>query len=261
MEILRGIDRAVEPGSGRILTVLNVETPEEKDHAFEAVAWDGRIAGILSVCLSPPDWFNDQVLVPTVLIDVSDARFPCVVADHPLGGYIGTRHLLSLGHERIGYIGRPQDPFIRLGTSGLRVSGYRRALEEAGLPFRESYFRTGEYSRADGYAQAMSLLDTPEPPTAIFAASDLQAIGVLEAAADRALRVPEDLAVLGYNDVEIAQYIGLSTVRLPIAEMAEWAMALLHAAWSGESLSPPPPLAPTLVVRHTCGGDVHAHGD
>ncbi len=261
MEILRGIDRATEPGSGRILTVLNVETPEEKEQAFEAVAWDSRMAGILSVCLTPPDWFSEQVVPPTILIDVSSGSFPAVSLDHVYGGYIGTKHLLSLGHERIGFLGRPQDPFVRRGTSGLRVSGYRRALEEVGIPFRGEYFRPGEYSRADGHDQAMALLALPDPPTAIFAASDLQAIGVLEAARARGLRVPADLAVLGYNDVEVAQYIGLSTVRLPIDEMVEWAMALLHAAWSGESLTPPLPLTPTLVVRDTCGGDAETHID
>jgi LacI family transcriptional regulator len=79
-----------------------------------------------------------------------------VVVDHVQGGYLGTRHLVELGHTRIGFIGRPQDPFIRRGASGPRVSGYRQALEESGLVFREEYFRPGEYSRADGHEQAPS---------------------------------------------------------------------------------------------------------
>jgi DNA-binding LacI/PurR family transcriptional regulator len=99
------------------------------------------------------------------------------------------------------------------------------------------------------------LFDLPEPPTAIFAASDLQAIGVLEAARFRGLRVPKDLAVLGYNDIELAGYLGLSTVRLPIAELADWAMKLLRAAWAGEALEPPSPLRPTLIVRRPAGSE------
>jgi DNA-binding LacI/PurR family transcriptional regulator len=255
MEILREIDRATPPDTGTIMTVMNVESPEEKTRAFELAAWDSRLAGIISVSLTPPEGFAEQLLqtVPTVLVDVQDGHFPSVVVDHVYGGYLGTKHFLDLGHERIGFIGRPQDPFIRRGSSGLRVSGYRHALEGAGLPFKEEYFRPGEYSKIDGFGEALELLHLPEPPTAIFAASDLQAIGVLEAARVMKLEVPGDLAVLGYNDIELAGYLGLSTVRLPIAEMVDWAMKLLQAAWAGEVLHSPPPLLPTLVVRETCG--------
>jgi DNA-binding LacI/PurR family transcriptional regulator len=259
MEILREIDRATPSDTGTILTVMNVESPEEKTHAFEMAAWDGRLAGIISVSLTPPEGFSRLLRpgIPTVLIDVEDGESPSVVVDHVYGGRLGTKHLLSLGHERIGFVGRPQDPFIRRGVSGPRVSGYRQALEEAGIPFREEYFRPGEYSKADGYEQALHLLDLPQPPTAIFAASDLQAIGVLEAARERGMHLPDDLAVLGYNDIELAGYLGLSTVRLPIAEVVEWAMKLLKAAWANEPLASPPPLRPTLIVRETCGGSAH----
>jgi len=252
VEMLRAIDRATPPDSGYILTVMNVESPQEKERAFALASSDTRLAGIISVSLTPPDGFAAarRTDVPLIVLDAPSEEFPAIEFDHVYGGRLGTNHLLGLGHRRIGFIGRSQDPFVR---SGLRAVGYRQALVEAGVAWREEYVRVGEYSREHGLRDALALLDLPEPPTAIFAASDLQAIGVLEAARLRGLEVPDDLAVLGYNDVELAEYVGLSTVRLPRDELARYAMEFLEASWAGALARPPSPLRPTLIVRRSCG--------
>lgn len=251
IEVLRHIERLRPPGI--VLTVTNAESPEEKERAFQRIARDTRIGGIIAVNLAPPEGFAHILRpgVPLIVVDTRSEEFPTVEVDHVHGGYLATQHFIRLGHERIGFIGRFQDPFV---PRGQRIIGYRRALEEAGIPFRREYVRISNYDHRDSCEHALVLLDLPEPPTAIFAASDLQAMGVLEAARLRGLRVPQDLAVLGYNDVEWAEFLGLSTIRLPLDQLAEHAIALLLQSWSGAAVTPPPPLKPTLVVRQTCGG-------
>jgi DNA-binding LacI/PurR family transcriptional regulator len=152
------------------------------------------------------------------------------------GGKLATEHLLSLGHRRIGFVGdtarRPSATNLGFAASQHRLAGYRRALAGAGLDYDAQLVRRGPHGPANAEALAGELLSLPDRPSAIFAASDTQAMGVLTAADRRGLRVPGQLSVIGFDDIESAALLGLSTVRQPLehsgAEGARRLCALLR---------------------------------
>ena len=162
------------------------------------------------------------------------------------GGLAATEHLLELGHRRIGTItGSPA-----VLCSQARLDGYRAALERAGIAFDPELVRTGDFHYESALTAASELLRLPDRPTAIFAASDVQAMGVYEAARQNGLRLPQDLSVVGFDDVPMAQWVSppLTTLRQPLAEMATLAARTLLV---GDSMGfqNRVELATTLVVR------------
>ncbi|WP_323182944.1 substrate-binding domain-containing protein [Streptomyces sp. NBC_00078] len=180
--------------------------------------------------------------------DVPDG-VPYVGATNFRGGRSAARHVAGLGHRRIAMISGPDHAFCLA-----RVAGYRSVLETAGLPADlELIIRTG-LTREDGQAAADKLLARPDRPTAIFTANDLQALGVYQAARDAGLRIPEDLSVVGYDDVPVVAWADppLTTVHQPLAEMAAAATELALKLGRGEQV---PQLgleiATRLVVRES----------
>ncbi|PWJ55220.1 LacI family transcriptional regulator [Quadrisphaera granulorum] len=158
---------------------------------------------------------------PVVLLDPagsSDPSLPTVGATNFAGGVTATEHLLSLGHRRIATI--TGLPFLLCSQE--RLEGYRAAMARAGVPVDESLVAEGDFTAAGGQRAAVALLDHPNPPTAIFAGSDLMASGVYQEARCRGLHVPDDLSVVGFDDVSMCQYLSppLTTVRQPLGEMA-----------------------------------------
>jgi DNA-binding LacI/PurR family transcriptional regulator len=180
--------------------------------------------------------------VPLVAVDVALARIPHTVTDDIAGGRMATGHLLSLGHRRIGFVGDTRRLAARdhLGftASNERLRGYQAALEEAGIGYDAGLVRRGPHGAANAEALATELLSLPDPPSAVFAASDTQAMGVL-AAADRAGRaVPGGLSVIGFDDIESAMLLGLSTVRQPLEDSGAEAARRLCALLRGEPIGP-----------------------
>ncbi len=141
------------------------------------------------------------------------------------GGFAATAHLTSLGHRRIGFING--EPWMDAAID--RLKGYKQALATADIAYDESLVRNGDWLPLRGYEAALELLAIDNPPTAIFCGNDLMAIGALEAASERGLRVPQDLSVLGYDDQELARYTHppLSTLVLPNYEMGQKAAEIL----------------------------------
>ncbi|MHC3000118.1 LacI family DNA-binding transcriptional regulator [Microbacterium sp. HJ5] len=166
--------------------------------------------------------------IPFVLIDPAGdpaPGIPSVGAANWAGGVDATRHLIELGHRRIAMLGGPDDVMCSLA----RIDGYRSALTAARLPVDPALMVTGGFDRSSGESLAHGLLGLAEPPTAIFAASDVQALGVLHAASADGARVPRDLSVVGFDDLAIAELASprLTTVHQPVTEMAEQAARLV----------------------------------
>src|SRR5579863_4110770 len=182
----------------------------------------------------------------------STRRPPTCPASAPPTGLAATEHLLALGHRRIGAIAGPGDYLC----SRARIDGYRSALERAGLPFDPSLVRHGDFYHEGGFIRGGELLDLATPPTAIFAGSDQQAFGVYEAARQRGLRVPQDLSVVGFDDLPVARWVSppLTTVRQPLAEMGRAAAQML-----GEIIEDRPlrsrrvELSTELIMRESAG--------
>ena len=175
--------------------------------------------------------------VPTVLLNCHETgkggerRHPAVVPAEQQGGYAATMHLVASGHRRIGFING--EGWIE--AAGDRLKGYRHALADAGIAFDPLLVREGDWQVDSGYAHALSLLDGPDRPTALFCANDLMALGALDAARERKLAVPRDLSVVGYDDQDLARYTHppLTTVLLPNYEMGRWAAENLIALARG----------------------------
>ncbi|HEX3257074.1 MAG TPA: LacI family DNA-binding transcriptional regulator [Pseudonocardia sp.] len=189
--------------------------------------------------------------LPLVVIDPIDlprARVTSVGATNFAGGVAAARHLLSLGHRRVAYVGGSPTA----ACSQARMHGFRAALESAGLPLPDGYLRDGLFRYQDGVDGASALFALPAPPTAVFAACDEVAAGVVEAARAHGLRVPEDLSVVGFDDTELARYGSppLTTVRQPLREMGAVALRTALRMAAGEELdSHHVELATELVVR------------
>jgi DNA-binding LacI/PurR family transcriptional regulator len=173
-------------------------------------------------------------------VDTITPGIPQTVIDDVAGGRMATGHLIGLGHRRIGFVGDMTfaKPPAGLGftSSADRLRGYRQALAEAGLGFEASLVRRGPHDAATAAEHAAQLLKAHDPPTAIFAASDSQAIAVLAAADRLGVTVPGQLSVVGFDDIESAELLGLSTVRQPLARSGTEGALRLCALLRGERL-------------------------
>jgi LacI family transcriptional regulator len=191
--------------------------------------------------------------IPLVVVDpvnLPDADLPSVGTTNWAGGLAATDHLTSLGHTRIGAIAGPPEYLC----SRARLDGYRSALDRARVTYRPELIRHGDFQHEGGFLRGSELLDLPEPPTAIFAGSDQQALGVYEAARQHGLRVPQDLSIVGFDDLPVARWISppLTTVRQPLTEMGRTAAAMLGDLIDGKPLpTRRVELSTELIVRES----------
>ncbi|MFI1482178.1 LacI family DNA-binding transcriptional regulator [Streptomyces sp. NPDC020747] len=194
----------------------------------------GVLFNLAELTASQYAWL-DQHRIPFVLIDPVLEPPPGVVsvgAANWHGGVTATEHLLSLGHERVAVIAG----YRRRMCGTARVAGYRSALAAAGLRHRPEYLRYGNFDESAAHRRMLELLDLPEPPTAVFACSDRMALGAYRALAERGLSVPDNVSVVGFDDLPEAHWASppLTTVRQPLAEMAATALRLLVRMMAGE---------------------------
>ena len=256
-ERLRGVD-AVLTDSEFDLVIYNVESVQKRDHYLGTLAQSQRTDGLIVMSLPPPDAAVPMLgrgPVPVVFIDVhtpSIAAMPRVVGDDAAGGALAARHLLDLGHTAIGFIGDAlHDPF-GFTSSHDREQGLTNELAHAGISIPDRWVGHGAHGRYEARDLARQMLTAAQRPTAIFTASDTQALGVIAAARELGLHVPDDLSVIGYDDVEAADYVGLTTVRQQLFESGRRGAEVLLAEIGSRSEEPHVVhLAPELVIRAT----------
>ena len=219
VERLRGVQQIF--GESEYYPILySVGTPSQKDEYLELLTTRNQVDGLLMISLPLSDAQTRKILnnrVPAVLIDSDNEHLSHVVVNDVQGGRLATNHLLQHGHRRIGFLSHYRHtPYQRSAED--RYQGYRQALKQAGIPFREHYVIEGGLGREAAEGMAHKLLDLAQPPTAIFATSDTQAIGVLDAARARRMTVPGELSVIGFDDIRDAEYVNLTTVNQPLYE-------------------------------------------
>jgi len=196
---------------------------------------------------------------PCIVINniVDDMTVNYIGIDNVAGGGIATDYLISLGHERIATI-----TGARQTQSGKqRLEGFTQMMQKKKVPVRDAYIAEGDYSRRSARIAAEKLLSLPEPPTAIFVASDDMALEVITVVMEKGLKVPEDISVIGYDDNPSCLYgpIALTTVKQPLFQMAQDSVKYLQAIISGKRKSPVQMvLTPKLVVRDSCGAPKQA---
>jgi DNA-binding LacI/PurR family transcriptional regulator len=256
-ERLRGVD-AVLGDSEFDLVIYNVESVQKRNHYLDTLAQSQRTDGLLVMSLPPRPEAVDVLTrapVPVVFIDVhtpSIEAMPRVIGDDEAGGAMAASHLLDLGHREIAFIGDAlEDPF-GFTSSTDREAGFRRELAASGVSIPADRVGHGAHGRYEARDLARRMLTDDDRPTAIFAASDTQAFGVVAAARDLGLGVPDDLSVIGYDDIEAADYVGLTTIRQQLFESGRRGAEILLAEIEGRSPQPAiAQLEPELVARAT----------
>ena len=255
IEIIRGVEQvAARERAAVVLTELGGEHRPHREWLDDLLSRNPL--GVILV-LADLDDTQSGVLaarnIPFVVVDTvgePPKGVPVVGSANWAGGLAATRHLIELGHRSIAVISGPRS----ILCSRARVDGFRSALDAAGLAVDPEFVRHGNFDVEGGYTHGMQLLDRPDRPTAVFAGSDFQALGVMRAATELGLSVPRDLSIVGYDDLPIAQWIGagLTTVRQPLREMASTAAEIVFALARGERpANERIDLASELIVRHS----------
>ncbi len=241
------------------LVIHNIETPEQRASCLTEIPFNEQADGILSISLTPTDAEAERLAeadLPMVLIDGDHPALKGVhhqvTVDDVAGGEATTRYLIELGHTKIGFVGDHHDNPFNFTSSRDRYVGYQRALREADIPVRAEYLEENQHGRRLARESARHLLALDDRPTAIFAASDTQAVGVLEAAREAGLGVPDELSVVGYDDVEIADILGLTTRRQLLFESGRRGVELLLQTLENPGTERVFETLPTeLIVRET----------
>jgi LacI family transcriptional regulator len=253
-EIIRGVEETLERAG------LSMVLAATHDEARRHRRWMARVVehGTDGAILVLPDEHVAHLEelrrrgIPVALVDdrgESPDGVPSVGATNFAGGFLATEHLLSLGHRRIAVVGGP--PYR---STRARIAGCRTALQEAGVAPDPLLERPGAFVPETGYEGARALLRAPSPPTAIFAGSDLQAMGVYRALYEMGLRIPDDVSVVGFDDLPLSGLLtpALTTVRQPVREMGAQATRMLLRIIAGKRLeSPRVELATSLIVRES----------
>ncbi len=236
---------AVLEEQGYDAIVYNVDSPAERDRHLEALLPTQRADGVLAICLPLSRGQLGQFAragVAVVSVDAANPGVPQTIVDDVASGRLATGHLIALGHRRIGFVGdmtASKSPAgLGFTSSADRQRGYQQALAAAGIGAEDGLIRLGPHDIAVAAEHAAQLLKSPDPPSAIFAASDTQAIGVLAAADRLGVAVPGELSVVGFDDIESATFLDLSTVRQPLARSGTEGARRLCAVLRGERVRP-----------------------
>jgi len=254
MQRLRGIAETLSPKNFE-LVVYTVDSSDHLQGYLSSLPLTGNLDGLIILSLPVDDVQVRRLIdhgLPAVLIEYPHPKLDCVEIDDVEGGYMAAKYLMGKGHRRIAFLGDTDLPEYSIHPVSLRLRGFRRALKEARIKLPDIFVRLAPYSQEQTRQAAKELLNLPDPPTAIFAATDFQALGVLKAARQLNIKVPEQLAVIGFDDLDMAEYVDLTTISQHLDESGKLAVEILLAQI--ESPSRPPrhvklPLA--LVERQT----------
>jgi LacI family transcriptional regulator len=253
-EILTGIGNEAAEHEFDLLVSTRAPGTQEQE-TYERMAGSRRVDGLLVIrtrCHDERIAYLVQSGFPFVAFGRSDLDldFPYVDVDGTKGLDEATQYLIDLGHRRIAYISAP----LNLMFANYRLGGYKRALERNGLPVQEEWIAIGHLTQEDGYREGSRLLDLEPAPTAIIAANDLMALGVISAAQERGLTVGRDLAVAGFDDIPLAEHShpSLTTVHQPIYDIGKMiCRMLIQLIENGDPVQRQVMLEPTLVIRES----------
>lgn len=268
VEMLQGVqDKMAELGYDIML--YGVNQISQVDEYLRRAMQKGKVDGILYHSMKMAAGFEEKLRemnMPTVLVDTYHPEFDSITVQNEDGAYVATKHLIKAGYRKIGMLNASMES----EPARMRYNGYRKALDEARLTFNDRYFKVSKnlkndgFNREAGYQSMMELIDRnrEDLPDAVFISSDIQAIGALNALRDRKLSAPEDIAIIGYDDIELAKHLGLTTMRQPMYQMGVLAVEkIFHRIQNNDFPPSHTTFSPTLVVRETCGMEkqsVHA---
>ena len=231
---LRGIIVALEETEAEVI-VFHVDVNKLRERQqykyFDSLAASGRYDAIIIMSLPLQGQFLKRLhdtKFPTVLIETEDDQFPSIQVDHQYGAELATQHLVDNGYRKIGFLGFYNIQNYALDASALRLKGFRKVLEENKIKVEDKYVYTSAYGIESAYDTIKFAWKKGDHPEAIFCASDLNALGVMKAAKELGIRVPEDLAIVGFDDIDMAGYMELSTIRQPMEDTGRVAAELVQ---------------------------------
>jgi LacI family transcriptional regulator len=263
VEVLRGVqDKSLEMEVDLIL--YGVNNPDQAEYYLRRSLSRGHVDGVMFLSMKFPESFVprfQQLALPLVLVDTHLDAFDSITVQNREGAEIAVCHLLGLGHRRVAMI----NGFPGTRPARERLEGYRSALEKYGIEFRPELVFSSRPGKLDGFSrdagrmlmrELVSYSRAQDPVTAVFIASDVQAIGALDVAREEGIDIPGDIAVVSFDDIELARHAELTTMRQPMYEMGRLAVERLGARMKQRDL---PPTAttflPELIVRKSSGGE------
>lgn len=233
-ELVKGVQQVAD-ANDHVLLLVDGADDRQRVASSMAVLRRKQVDGVVVVGASLDGAAHEEFDgTPTVFLDRrTSGRGATVGVDHEHGGYTATRHLIELGHRRIAHIAGPAD----LDVSKRRQDGWRRACREAGLPMDDSLVAIGDFLEDGGHRAGAHLLDSGAEFTAVFAANDLSAVGFLALCAQRGVRVPDELSLVGFDGIHLSRYTTptLTTVAQPIVELGVRAGSLLLGLIRGDA--------------------------
>lgn len=251
VERIRGIEQSLTR-AGLDMMIRNVETKARRDEVVREMARTDRIDGAILISVAPDqeEYLRfERSRLPLVLVDADHRCVPSIICDDIEGGRIAARHLVGLGHSRIAFVGDPARPPIGIRSSARRRQGVAQVLAAEDLDLQTVHITHVEDARLEARALARQILGKHNRPTAVIAANDILAFGAIEAARDLGLTVPGDLSVIGYDDVETADMLRLTTVHQPLYETGVLAVERLLALLDGKSENPLHTVLPVHLVE------------
>jgi len=254
VERLRGVQEALLHRNLDLIP-YSVGSPEIRDKRIHELTNRSRADGLMIISFPINDQQTERLVknkMPVVLIDSERPEFSRVNVDDTEGGRLATQHLIDLGHRKIAFISSHLENPLQFSSTLNRYHGYRNALESAGILVDHGYHVEGEHGREEAEEMALTLLNKADPPTAIFASSDTKAVGILDAARKKGIKVPEQLSVVGYDNIRDAEFLDLTTIKQPLFKAGKVGCEKLLSIIEQPDLEPEETILPVeLIVRKT----------
>lgn len=254
--IIRGVEKEVNTHDF-ILNLCTTHGLAAREEEIVNILGHGRVDGLLLMAYTLKEAQLEELLsrgLPFVLVNCPPERYhkayPSIYIDHYHGAVLGTEHLIEAGHTKIAFMHGPEDS----RDSAERFWGFQDTLQKHGLELQSDYLARGNFRKQEGYQATLGLLALPDPPTALFAANDQMALGAMDACRDQGLGVPEDFSILGFDDIEAAEYVtpSLTTLRQPTEAMGEAAVRLLFRLMTTNTAGDQAvSLEPKLMIRES----------
>lgn len=260
VEVLKGIQKELTKHKYDLI-LYSVDHRKRINNFLDRTLEEKRVDGVIFCSMSMPDEYAQKFMqspMPIVLVDSVHQQLDSIVVENEAGAYRATCQLIKSGHKKIGII----NGHMASGPAKMRYKGFRRALEDNGIEVNKNFIIFSEipdeshgFNREVGFNGMMRLLENcSELPTAIFAASDIQAIGAIQALEKQHLKVPRDMALVGFDDIEFAELFDLTTMRQPMLEMGQLGVKRLMRRINGQVNDRYfEDIEPELILRKSCG--------
>ncbi len=259
VEVLRGVQSKLSEMDCDLI-LFGMNDPHHLEELLKRNSMRMRVDGVLFLSMVLPEHFAEQygrLKIPIVLVDTKKDGMDSLFVENVKGAHTATKHLISLGHRRIAML----NASMRSLPARERLEGFQLAMNEMNIPIDPRLIKSSASTVLDGFTHECGydlmkefLQLGPDRPTAVFVCSDIQASGALWAIEEAGLRCPEDIAIVGFDDIELARHLRMTTVRQPMFEMGVLAAGKVEERINGSQLPPANvPFVPELVIRESCG--------